>query len=114
VRVKLAVRSNISSLAADRYRAAFHINDGRTDGLIIEADVCKRLVCTLYVAFRPLAHTWPRTAVIICSARNMKLMTPKFSFSLPLDVLANGTASCKGVDYRALLFTAIVGSMATL
>jgi len=33
---------------------------------------------------------------------------------LPLDVTANGTASCKGVDHRALLFTVIAGSMATV
>ena len=103
-----------SSLAADGYLAAFHTNDGRTHALIIGADVCKQLVCTLYVAFRPLAHTWPRPAAIICSASNMELMTLKFSFLLPLDVPANGTASCKGVDHRALLFTAIAGRMATL
>jgi hypothetical protein len=42
------------------------------------------------------------------------LMTLKFSFLLPLDVPANGTAWCKGVDHRALLFTATAGSMATL
>jgi hypothetical protein len=82
--------------------------------MIIEADVGKQLVCTLYVAFRTMARTWPRTAVIICSARNTKLMTAKFSFLLPLDVPANGTAWCKGVDQRALLFTATAGSLASL
>jgi hypothetical protein len=39
----------------------------------------------------------------------MELMTPEFSFLLPLDVPANGTASRKGVDHRALLFTVIAG-----
>ena len=61
--MKLGVRPGkpqYLSLATDRYRPAFHTSNGRTHGLIIEADVCKQLECTLYVTFRAVAHTWPR------------------------------------------------------